>query len=192
MVRESKIIFSSLLFLAACSDRPDREKFPGGTGRTTESQRAETQKAVLGGFDPQTTQLPGASSGGAAESTPPAGPAAGGGATEKKISGVIKIQKGLSLPSSGRLFISARNLQAGGPPVAVKRLPLPAQFPFSFELTEKDQMMADSEAFAGTLMVTARVDQDGDPLSRQPGDLSGSLEAQVGSSGLTIELKKND
>ena len=182
MVRNSKIVifFSGALFLSSCSETPDREKFPGGMGRTTETQRAETQRAVLGGFDPSRNQLPGSQ----------AAPAANQGGLEsvKKIAGTLGLAKGFKLPKSGQLFISARNLEAGGPPVAVKRLPMPASLPFQFELTEKDQMMQGSESFSGVLMITARIDQDGDPLSRQDGDLAGSQNAQVGQTGLKIDL----
>ena len=186
MVRKSKIVivFFGAAFLASCSDTPEREKFPGGMGRTTETQRAETQKAVLGGFDPTRTQLPGSQ----AAPTSNQGANPGPSETVKKIAGTLNLAKGAKLPKSGQLFISARNMEAGGPPVAVKRLPMPASLPFQFELTEKDQMMQGSESFSGVLMITARIDQDGDPLSRQDGDLAGSQNAQVGQTGLKIDL----
>ncbi len=49
-------------------------------------------------------------------------------------------------------------------------------------------MMADTK-LEGDVDVTARLDQDGDPLSRQDGDASASVPAKVPSSGLKLELK---
>ncbi|NNL66659.1 MAG: hypothetical protein HKP30_10480 [Myxococcales bacterium] len=76
----------------------------------------------------------------------------------------------------------------GGPPVAVKRISEP-RFPLPFELGPGDRMIQ-AIPFEGPLLLTARVDGDGNATSREPGDLLGSLADPVdpGASGITLRL----
>ena len=75
---------------------------------------------------------------------------------------------------------------AGGPPLAVRRLS-PTALPYSFVITEADQMMQGTD-FSGPVEVTARLDQDGDPLTRQPGDWMGTLKTSIGDQKVNIVI----
>jgi cytochrome c-type biogenesis protein CcmH len=70
---------------------------------------------------------------------------------------------------SGIVFVIARN-PAGGPPVAVKRV-IAASFPVNVELTSADSMMG--QQLPATFRIEARLDADGDPLTKPPSDPSG-------------------
>ena len=71
--------------------------------------------------------------------------------------------------AQGTLFIIARPQGAsGGPPLAVLRVAAP-EFPFAFELGP-DQVMIPGMRFEGPIDLTARLDGDGDAMTRDPGD----------------------
>ena len=86
-------------------------------------------------------------------------------------------------------FIAARPL-AGGPPLAVKRMGA-VEFPYAFELTEENKMMAGTD-FSGDIFLTIRLDQDGNPLSREPGDMGVAVETKVGETSLDLTLTLED
>jgi hypothetical protein len=90
-------------------------------------------------------------------------------------------------PSGAVLFLIARTATAG-PPLAVKRIEAPS-FPLDFEIGPADRMLA-SVPFAGVVLLTARLDADGNATSRTPGDLSGAAGQPVspGASGVEIVL----
>jgi cytochrome c-type biogenesis protein CcmH len=132
--------------------------------------------------------------GGAPTDAPPA-PPGGRGATPAvadagpAIRGTLELAPELagSVPRGGVLFLVARNPQ-GGPPVAVKRIAGPS-FPMAFEIGPGDRMIQ-SIPFAGPLLLTARVDGDGNATSREPGDLSGAAPGPVepGADAVTIRI----
>lgn len=174
------LILALLLFckiLVGCSDLPQREKFPGGQGRTTDMQRVESQKQMLGGFDSLNNPI---------GSTNDASIRAG-----KSLKGVVSIKNGEKLPQNYHLFISVRPVK-GGPPIAAKRLQGPT-FPYKFEITESDKIamggMMD-RPFDGFVEIVARVDQDGDPLSRSPGDLRAGVQTSIPAENLDLTLEK--
>lgn len=91
----------------------------------------------------------------------------------------------------GTLFLVARrisdNPNARGTLIAVKKLPA-TKFPLPFELSAAD-MPFQNGPFDGELQLTARIDQDGDPLSHQKGDALGTLpKVQVGSKNVRLML----
>ncbi|HVH20542.1 MAG TPA: hypothetical protein VNF72_19785 [Myxococcota bacterium] len=125
----------------------------------------------------------------------PAAPDATRGAAEvaaesgAPIHGTIQLSKELEgqvLPGSV-LFLIARR-QEGGPPLAVKRIPSP-RFPLDFELGPDDRMIQ-ALPFAGPLSLSARVDSDGNALSRTPGDLQGEAAGpfEPGASGIVLVI----
>lgn len=124
---------------------------------------------------------------------PPAPPATSsdGGAAPAgpPIRGVVRLGPGLEdrAPAHATLFVIARS-GAGGPPVAVKRVPN-ATLPYAFELGPDDRMIA-SIPFTGSLQLTARLDADGDATTRAPGDVQGAAGAPVepGASGVELVL----
>lgn len=109
---------------------------------------------------------------------PPLEQASGQTAVQAAFSGTIRIADHLKdrLPAQATLFIIARPAPTGGPPLAVKRLPMPA-FPFAYSLTEMDGMMPGQPvdfSEAGALYLTARIDLDGSVGAPQPGDMEGA------------------
>ena len=71
--------------------------------------------------------------------------------------------------SRGTLFIIARpEGVVGGPPLAVLRVPSP-EFPLAFEIGP-EQVMIPGMRFEGPIALTARLDGDGDAMTRDPND----------------------
>ena len=100
------------------------------------------------------------------------------------ITGTILLSKGITFPKGAVIFIAARPVK-GGPPMAVKKISDP-KFPLSFSLGQESAMMGG--AFAGDVELTVRASQAGDPMSRTPGDLFGTLKTKVGAAGTKIKL----
>jgi hypothetical protein len=81
---------------------------------------------------------------------------------------VIDLPRGMSVPSDAILFVIAREAGfATGPPIAVKRVAA-VNFPITVTLSEKDSMSG--ESLPGLIRIDARVDRDGDPMSKDPKD----------------------
>lgn len=132
--------------------------------------------------------------------TPGAPAAAAPGAAGPTITGTITLapaRKGDVTPNDV-LYLSARriadNPKARGSLIAVKRFSA-SSFPIEFTLGAGD-MMFQNGAFEGELMLSARVDKDGDPMSRRKGDVFGTVErVKVGTAGVAIvldQLQKED
>ena len=104
------------------------------------------------------------------------------------ISGEVRLADGVASTGEGVLFVIARS-PAGGPPLAVKRLP-PGPFPMAFSLGPDDAMIRE-RPFAGPMLLTARLDQDGDPMTRGDGDPSAAHDALVepGTAGIELILE---
>ncbi len=169
-----KVTFnSSILFFAlSCSQKPSRERFPGPTGRTTSVQQAQATKEVLGGFDPQSKNQQ----------------------VDQAIHGIVSMKVGLKLPEKKyMIFISARPIGGGGPPLAVLRL-TPRKIPFRFRLSQENVMMQGTrlEGFVDLNVRVVQQKEDGsfDPLARQPGDLFGTLSVKVGAKNAQVLLSE--
>jgi len=168
-----KLATLSLFFtVGACTDVP-HEKFPGGQGRTTGAAQAQTTQAVMGSIDSLNNPL--------ASSDPRAAAVN----TTGRIAGTVRLGPGAKVKPGSSFFISARPL-AGGAPLAVKRLGA-VEFPYLFELSAKDRMMEGTD-FSGPVYLSIRLDGDGNPLSRLPGDIGVSLETKVGETNLDLTL----
>ncbi len=163
-------LFSLLFAMIGCTGEVAHEKFPGGAGRTSEVSQAQTTQAVLGGIDSLNNPL--ARGDGAAR-------------TGAKISGVATLAQGAQYKEGMSFFISARPI-GGGPPLAVKRLGR-VTFPYAFELNEENTMMEGTD-FSGEVILSLRLDQDGNPLSQEAGDLSAKIKTTVGAEGLELIL----
>ncbi len=92
------------------------------------------------------------------------------------------------------LFLVARRDTGGkgkGMLLAAKKIPVTgaAMFPLAYTLSQADVMMQGTQ-LNGVVTVSARIDGDGDALSKTPGDLTGVTKAgvPVGSSGVDITL----
>ena len=93
------------------------------------------------------------------------------------LSGVIKADakvKGKIAPGDV-IFVVARKYEEGatgaGTPLAVQKLTVDT-FPLKFSLDSRDAMLAGT-TIAGKVVVTARVDKDGDAITKNPGDVTG-------------------
>jgi hypothetical protein len=85
----------------------------------------------------------------------------------------------------GVLFVIARS-QPAGPPLAVKRLPV-GPFPLEFEIGPSD-VMIQGLPFAGAITLTARIDRDGNAMTREPGAAVAALAAPVQPGATGVEL----
>ena len=137
------------------------------------------RQAPTPGLPPSPAAAPPAARGAppvAAESGPP-------------IEGTVRLAAGLEgrVPPDAVLFIIARRGGAG-PPLAVKRIRAPG-FPLDFTLGPEDRMIQ-SIPFTGPFQVSARVDSDGNALSRSPGDMSGAAAGEVepGARGVDVVI----
>jgi hypothetical protein len=119
---------------------------------------------------------------------PPAeGARTGAPASGDPIRGTIRVASGATAKGEV-LFLIARIPSQPGPPLAVKRLPV-GPFPLEFEIGPDDEMIK-GRPWVGPIALSARVDSDGDPLTRDPSDLSAELASPVdpGASGVELEL----
>lgn len=111
------------------------------------------------------------------------------GADGPPIRGTIRVAPELSgrIPGGAVLFLIARR-GAAGPPLAVQRIAQP-RFPLEFSIGPEDRMIQ-TLPFVGELELSARLDADGNAMSRQPGDLEGRAASPVspGASGVSIAL----
>ena len=101
-----------------------------------------------------------------ARNPPPAAPAA---APSSGPSVHVTLTLAGAAPSPNAvLFIIARAAgQTAGPPAAVKRIASPT-FPLEIDLSSADSMMG--QPLPATVRIEARIDSDGDPLTKNPSD----------------------
>ncbi len=130
---------------------------------------------------------------GAAEAPPGAPGAAASAAAASAggpVSGTITLAPEVAskVPAGAILFLIARNGPGGGPPLAVKRIESP-EFPMEFTLGPDDRMIKQMP-FVGPLQLSARLDADGNAMTRAPGDLQGQTAEphQPGESGIAIVI----
>jgi hypothetical protein len=104
------------------------------------------------------------------------------------ISGVVEAPGLVTPPSDAVLFVFVRPAdRTAGPPLAVQRL-RPFALPVEYSIGPEDAMMGPAP-FPDRVVVEARLDADGDPLSRDPGDLSARSDpVPPGSDGVTLTL----
>lgn len=101
-----------------------------------------------------------------------------------QVSGKIETSTRVVMPKSPKaLFLSARSVK-GGPPLAAKKI-LDFKFPQSFILDDSNVMIQGTK-LEGEIEITARLDQDGDAITRTPGDVSGKVRTRVGEKGLLL------
>ena len=118
---------------------------------------------------------------------PAAGPPtpAGRPAPEVLVAGTINAP---AMTPGAILFVSIRD-PAGGPPLGALRLE-PTAFPMSFELTTANLLpMGGGRPVPDQLQLTARLDSDGDPMTRPPSDPTATLTTARGSAALELTLE---
>jgi cytochrome c-type biogenesis protein CcmH len=110
--------------------------------------------------------------------------------SQGQIRGTISLDPKLKakLDNTAVLFVVARSANSpGGPPLAVKRIQRPV-FPVSYALGQENVMIA-GVALGGKVNVSARLDRDGNPATREPGDLAGEYKknpVEIGSEKVDI------
>ena len=94
------------------------------------------------------------------------------------LTGLVKLSPSLKdpWPKGAHVFVIAR-AEGGGPPYAVRRYD-GMKPPFAFSLGPENLMIQGMPAPA-RLVVAVRVDQDGDAMTRQLGDLEGGPSSPV-------------
>jgi hypothetical protein len=107
------------------------------------------------------------------------------------ISGRIEVAPALAgeAPEGAVLFVIARTAGAtGGPPLAVLRIPEP-ELPLEFEIGPGDVMIP-SMRFEGLISLSARLDADGNAMTRGPTDLSSAVAESLspGTTDVTLVL----
>lgn len=108
-----------------------------------------------------------------------------------EISGTVSVDpaRGGRWPRDAVVFLIARP-EEGGPPVAVRRLQ-GVRPPFDYVLKDSDRMVA-GRTLPERVVVSARVDQDGNASTRQSGDLegfSGKGAVSIRALGVDIRIK---
>jgi hypothetical protein len=77
--------------------------------------------------------------------------------------------------------------QPTGTPLAVEKLDWGAGDTVPFELTEQQAMIAGTQ-LTGDVVVIAHYDQDGDAISKQPGDVMGQVKVKIPADNVTLFL----
>lgn len=163
----------ALLLLAACSQRVTPEE---------EFAQQERERPLI-------QMEPGAATAPALPATGPAtgfaaGPAAEPADAAQTIRGTIEAPAGTG---GGVLFLFVRAAgAAGGPPLAVQRIPSPS-FPLEFAIGPQDAMM-DGGPFPERVTIEARLDGDGNAMTEGPEDLSARTEASPGATNIGLAL----
>jgi len=124
---------------------------------------------------------------------PPAGrrpmpaPATGG---DLVLGGTLDIDDPARVTGSEILFVSVR-APGGGPPLAALRL-APGPFPMDFQVTTANAiaMGGAPRPFPETLLLSVRIDKDGDPISKDPSEPTATIPAaKKGTSDLKLTLR---
>ncbi len=100
--------------------------------------------------------------------------------------GVVSLAPGAQPPAGAVLFVIARREGSAGPPLAVVRAQDPT-FPYAFELSQRSVMMPNT-VFSGPMRLTARLDSDGNAITREAGDLEAALAGAVVPGASDVEL----
>lgn len=116
----------------------------------------------------------------------PEAPTAASDVDAAPIRGRVVAGEGVVAGGEGVLFVIARS-SGGGPPLAVKRLSV-GPFPLDFEIGPADVMMA-GRPWSGPISLTARIDRDGNPMTRDPSDPTAELPSPIEPGAADVELR---
>lgn len=111
----------------------------------------------------------------------------------KRVSGTIVVTtkaKALVKPGSA-VFVVVKRAGADGAPagqtLAVEKLNwIDGGVPF--QLSDAQAMVGGTEGLSGDVVVSARYDQDGDALSKQPGDITGQVKVKIPAEKVVLTL----
>lgn len=148
----------------------------------TSAQAAPAAAAAAGHGIPAEGELP--------TGHPPIGAAAGDAANAgPSVSGVIDVDPALAkqVKAGDVIFVIART--AAGQMAAVQKLAAPDKFPLPFTLTGNGPMAMGP--LSGSIKISARVDKDGDAMSKNPGDVIGEVPDLVSVPSQNVKLVLN-
>lgn len=77
------------------------------------------------------------------------------------------------------IYVLVRLVDQPAPPLAVTRLPVD-KFPVSYSLTNANLMVGEAPKAGAKILIEARLDKDGDPISKNPGDVYGFSQKPLG------------
>ena len=144
--------------------------------------RAPALRQLLAQMQASASEAPAA---GAADEDPHAAPAD----PARSVAGIIDLdpQARAALRPGTVLFITLRESGFGaGPPLAARRL-VPSSFPITFEIGQADSMRGDR--LPDGVLVEARLDTDGDPITRPRSDPYGRQDdVKIGTRDLRLVL----
>lgn len=207
------VVAAAITALAACKDKSKSEGLP--PAQEWGAQGSNLPPASPGAANPHGTgaRVQGTNPHGTAPGMPPGHPPIdnphGGGSPDvaamgipgpdpnrainpnNRVKGVIKVHAKAKdkVAAGGAVFVIVKRSVDGapsGPPLAVDKLTWQKD-ELAFEMTEKQAMIAGTE-LTGDVVVTARYDQDGDALSKQPGDVVGTVKVKVPADKVTLTL----
>jgi len=178
-----------LLALAGC-DRNVEPFVPGEQPRPPDLARIFPEAGSGPGANAGPAAAGGMPMGARTGALPPAADEAGA-ASGETIRGVVQLAPELesAVPPSATLFLIARREgQRGGPPLAVVRVVDPV-FPLEFEIGPQNAMIA-GMPFTGPIRLSARLDADGNAMTRGASDLHGTAERPYapGSDRVTLSI----
>lgn len=111
------------------------------------------------------------------------------GVTAKSVAVTVDIAPNVQMPQQGLLIISAHDENGSPMPIAARRVPLSGSFPVTITLDDNDSMIPERLLSSQSkLMVKARIDTDGNVMTKQ-GDWFG--ESQPVDLGSSVEVKIN-
>ena len=188
-------LLCSQVALLAC-DRNIEPYQEGETSRAPDLARIfpgpqEAAAPVAAAPPPDRSALPPSRAEGSrvADGSAPTGTPAGAGAIEGRIQLAPELVD--SSPPGAVLFVIARPRGArGGPPLAVLRIPSP-EFPLDFKIGPENVMIP-SMRFEGEISLSARLDADGNAMTRGAEDIaSATLEPlSPGETGVALLLSE--
>lgn len=159
------------------------EEVRAGAGRP--AQQADLERSPHEGVPPPGSSAianNGGSDRGAARDAPSEG---------RKVSGTLELDPSLvgQIAPGSIVFITLRDASFGaGPPLAAKRI-VAGSFPIPFEIGSTDSMRGDP--IPDSVLVEARADSDGDPMSRSPQDPAARADdVKAGVTDLRLVLKR--
>jgi len=180
--------------LALACDRAVEPFVPGEGVEPPDLARIFPEGAERSSQNEAAAPAPGAPSRGAppmgAGGPPPApGAAPPAASSAAPLRGTISLAPELEgqVPAGAILFLIARRGESG-PPLAVRRVAAP-KLPFEFSIGPEDRMI-EQMPFAGPLTISARLDADGNAMTRLPGDLQGAAPGtyEPGASDIAIVI----
>jgi hypothetical protein len=121
---------------------------------------------------------------------PPPPSAASGRGASAGVRGTISFLPTIQAPPPGVIFVLVKKADASGQPtgmpLAVDRLQYDGK-PITFVLDASKQMVAGTP-IAGDVVVTARWDRDGDAMTKQVGDITGSVRVTAPATDVKLVL----